>query len=126
MADGVPLTRLYRITAVFVAFAVAYGFLGLVPGQVMTLCLMFGPSLAVAGWLAADVRRTRVAAVYDAGWLFFLGWPLVVPWYALRTRGRAGWGLAAQLYLSAVAAPLGYLWGALLRWALRLVWRYAA
>jgi len=126
MADGVPLTRLYWITAVFVAFAIAYGLLGLVPGQVMTLCLMFGPSLAVAGWLAADTRRTRVAAVYDAGWLFLLGWPLVVPWYAVRTRGRAGWGLAAQLYFTALAAPLGYMWGALLREVGRFLWRYAA
>jgi hypothetical protein len=126
MTDGVPLVRLYRIIAVFVGFAVAYGLLGLIPGPVMTLCLMFGPSLAVAGWLAADARRTRVAAVYDAGWLFALGWPLVIPWYSWRTRGRAGWGLAAQLCASAVAPALGFGWGAVLRRALKLWWRYAA
>jgi hypothetical protein len=126
MPDGLPLSRLYRVIAVFVFFAVVYGLLGLTPGPVMTLCFLFGPSLAVAGWLAADTRRTHVAAVYDAGWLFALSWPFVVPWYALRTRGRAGWWLAAQLYSSVLAVPLGLAWGRVLRWALQTWVRYAA
>ena len=88
-------------------FAVAYGALRLTPGPIMSLCLMFGPSFAVACWLAADARRSHVATVYDAAWLVALSWPLAIPWYAVRTRGRRGWGLVAQLYASALAATLG-------------------
>jgi hypothetical protein len=56
--------------------------------------------------------------VYDAGLLFYVTWPLSVPRYVVRTRGRAGWGLAAQLYASALSGQLGYLAGATLRFFL--------
>ena len=126
MPDGVPLERLYRIIAVFVLFAVGYGLAGLMPGPIMVLCFSFGPLLAVASWLATDARHTRVGAVYDAGWLFAMSWPISIAWYAVRTRGRAGCWLAAQLYASMLAAPLGIIWGGAIRWALRMWLRHAA
>jgi hypothetical protein len=126
MPEGIPLERLYRVIAIFVLFAVGYGLAGLTPGPVMVLCFSFGPLLAVASWLAADARHTRVGAVYDAGWLFAMSWPISIPWYATRTRGRAGWWLAAQLYASTLAAPLGIVWGGTIRAALRVWLRHAA
>jgi hypothetical protein len=116
---GAPLGRLYLVAAIFAAFAIAYGALDMVPGPEMRLIFGLGPSLAVAVWLAYDSRRTHVAAVYDAAWLFYLGWPVVVPWYALRTRGRAGWWLAIRLYAIALIFPLGFAWGQMLRALLR-------
>jgi hypothetical protein len=91
-----------------------YGLFELEPTPPMPVLLWYGPAIAVATWLAADSRRTRVVGVYDAGFLFYITWPVTLPWYALRTRGRAGWGLAAQLYALAFSGQLGYLWGATL------------
>ena len=53
-----------------------------------------------------------------ASLFFYLTWPVTIPWYAVHTRGRAGWGLAAQLYVLAVVGRLGLAWGALLRWSI--------
>jgi hypothetical protein len=82
----------------------------------MYLLLGWGPVVAVAWWLALDSRRTQVVGAYDAGLFFYLTWPLTLPWYALRSRGRDGWALAAQLYGLALAGQLGFAWGALLRY----------
>ena len=113
--SSASLGRLYAVGTIFGLFGLAYGALAVPPSGPMRLCLGFGPALAVAAWLAADARRTHVAAVYDAGWLFAMSWPVVIPWYALRTRGRAGWWLAFQLYTIALAAPIGVFWGVVLR-----------
>ena len=122
---GASLAGLYLVAAIFLLFATAYGAVDLEPGAPMRLCLGAGPALAVATWLAADSRRTHVAAVFDAGWLFYLGWPIAIPWYAVRTRGRAGWWLAIQLYAIALAGPVGFVWGQLLR-ALARLWPWNA
>ena len=73
--------------------------------------LSFGPLLAVILWLQKDARRTGVGSVHDWGYFLLLAWPVVIPWYALKTRGRSGWRLTAGLfvlilsaYISAVAA----------------------
>jgi hypothetical protein len=118
--QGVPLTRLYLFAGACALFAVLYGLLGLEPAKGMALLLGYGPGLAVAFWLAADSKRTRLVNAYDAGLFFYLTWPLTIPWYAVRTRGRAGWRLAAQLYALALAGILGLLAGAVLRAALDL------
>src|SRR5881394_170 len=93
-----PMARLYLFVAACALFAIAYGFLGLEPSPFMGLLIAFAPSLSVAAWLAADTRRTGVAAVYDSGWLFYLSLPVTIGWYVFRTRGRAGWWLAIKLY----------------------------
>jgi hypothetical protein len=67
--------------------------------------------VAVAAWLAADARRTRTVLAHDTGFFFYLTWPLSIPWYAVRTRGRRGWRLAALLYILALAGWLGYIVG---------------
>lgn len=69
----------------------------------------------MAWWLAADSKRTRVVSAYDAGLFFYLTWPFTLPWYAIRSRGRQGWVLAAQLYALALVGPMGFVWGATLR-----------
>jgi hypothetical protein len=81
----------------------------------MAFLVGWGPTIAVACWLAADSKRTRVVSAYDAGLFFYFTWPVTMPWYAMRSRGRRGWVLAAQLYALALVGPLGFLWGAMLR-----------
>jgi len=61
---------------------------------------MAAACLAVQG----DARRLRTGYVLDLGFLLWVFWPLVIPWHALSTRGRRGWGLALGL-LGLVLAP---------------------
>ena len=116
--DGVPLTGLYLFCAACALFATAYGGLGIEPAPGMGFLLAWGPGIAVAWWLAADCRRTRLLAAYDAGLFFYLTWPFTLPWYARRTRGPAGWRLALKLYGLAVLGFVGFVWGATLRFFL--------
>ncbi|HET8836104.1 MAG TPA: hypothetical protein VFN08_15350 [Gemmatimonadales bacterium] len=111
----VPLTGLYAFSAICALFATGYGLLHLDPSPGMSFLLGWGPAIAVAWWLAADSKRMHVIGTYDAGLFFYLTWPLTLPWYAVRSRGRAGWALAVQLYAVALVGPLGFLWGGLLR-----------
>jgi hypothetical protein len=84
----------------------------------MAVLLIWGPPLAVAWWLAADSRRTRLFGAYDAGLLFYITWPVMLPWYAWRSRGRGGWTLVAKLYALGLAGQLGFAVGATLRFVL--------
>jgi hypothetical protein len=118
MSTPTPLMRLSWIVAPSTVFALAYGLLGATPGPLMTCCVSVVPPFAVAAWLAADARVTQVGAVFDAGWLFAMTWPVAVPWYAVRTRGMRGLGLAARLYLFALAPVLAFAVGYALRLAL--------
>jgi hypothetical protein len=114
MSAGVPLTRLYFFSACCGLFALVYGFLGAEPTPVMQMLLGLGPAVAVAAWLAADAKQTRTVLAHDAGFFFYVTWPLSIPWYAVRTRGRRGWRLAAQLYVIALAGWLGFIVGAVI------------
>jgi hypothetical protein len=112
---GVALGGVYIFSAICALFATAYGVLNLDPSPGMSVLLGWGPAIAVAWWLSADSKQMHVIRIYDAGLFFYLTWPLTLPWYAVRSRGRAGWALAAQLYALALVGPLGVLWGGLLR-----------
>jgi hypothetical protein len=104
--SGAPMSRLCLFCAACALFAKGYGLAELAPSRPMALLLWLGPAVAVAAWLAADGPT----------------WPVTITWYALRTRGRAGWGLAAQLYALALAGLLGFVGReGLLRALLRLV-----
>jgi hypothetical protein len=116
--DGAPLTHLSLFCGACALFAMLYGALEVEAGSGMALVLVWGPAVAVAWWLAVDSKRTGVIGAYDAGLLFYLTWPVTLPWYAWRSRGRDGWGLAAKLYGLAVAGQLGYVLGATLRFVL--------
>ena len=115
-ARGVPLTGVYLFSGICALFATGYGVLDLQPSPGMGFLLGWGPAIAVAWWLAADSKQTRLVGAYDAGLFFYLTWPLTLPWYALRSRGRGGWALMAQLYGLALVGQLGLIWGATLRY----------
>jgi hypothetical protein len=96
------------------------------PAPLLGLALLFGPPVAVAMWLAADTKYTRIANVADAGWLLYLALPVTIPWYAVRTRGRGGWRLALQLYLLALAGVLGFVCGATINFVYSVITELAA
>jgi hypothetical protein len=125
--SGVPLTRPYAAAVICGLFATGYGFFDVEPNPFMTLCLGLGPAVTVGAWLAADTRHTGVAATAanTPGWPFCLAWPIVLPWYAWRTRGRRGWWLVVRLYVVALAGLFGMLAGLTLR-LLAFVWAASA
>jgi hypothetical protein len=91
--------RVAKLAAVFCSFAAAiYAAVQTEPSPVVSLFLSGGPLLAVILWLQKDARRTGVGAVQDWGYFLLLAWPVVIPWYAFRTRGRSGWRLTAGLF----------------------------
>jgi polyferredoxin len=54
------------------------------------LIYLIGMLWAVGWWLRTDSRRRAVLSVYDLGFFLYLAWPLVMPYYLLKTRGAKG------------------------------------
>src|SRR3954470_21661847 len=111
--SGLPLVRLYVFCGVCALLAGVYGYLAIEPSPGMLLLIRTGPAVGVAAWLTGDARRTRAVMAQDAGLFFYLTWPLTIGWYAVRTRGREGWLLAARLYALALAGVFGLVFGKL-------------
>jgi hypothetical protein len=104
--------RTAHLTATFCsATAVIYAVSSAQPAPVVGLFMSFAPVVAVCAWLQKDTRVTGVASVHDLGLFFWLSWPFLIPWYALKTRGRSGWRLAAML-LGLACAPVMAAYGA--------------
>ena len=78
--------------------SITYTLLQAEPAPAVTLFVSLGPLFAVILWLQKDARRTGVGAVQDWGYFLWLAWPAVIPWYAFKTRGLAGWKLTAGLF----------------------------
>jgi hypothetical protein len=106
-----------KTTAVACSLAAAvYAAVQVDASPIATLFISFGPLIAVILWLQKDARRTGVVATLDWGVFLWIAWPLVIPWYAWRTRGRPGWHLTLGLFglilspsiASLVAAWLAY------------------
>ena len=96
--DDVTL-RVAKLAALVCSLAAAiYAGVQAEPSPVGALLLSGGPLATVILWLQKDARRTGVGAVHDWGYFLWLAWPLVIPWYAFRTRGRSGWQLTAGLF----------------------------
>lgn len=103
--------RVAKLAAVFSSLAAAaYAASQIQPAPVAALFLSVGPLVAVLVWLQKDARRTRVGAVQDWGYFLLLAWPVLIPWYAFKTRGRAGWRLLVGLF--------GLIWAPSISWAL--------
>jgi hypothetical protein len=97
-SDDITL-RVAQLAALFSSLAAAaYAATQSEPSPIVALFLSSGPLLAVVLWLQKDSRRTGVGAVQDWGYFLLLAWPIVIPWYAFKTRGRSGWRLAAGLF----------------------------
>jgi hypothetical protein len=76
------------------------------PAPLLSTFVSFGPVVTTVLWLHQDARRHKIAEVLDFGWFFMMFWIFVVPWYAFKSRGRAGWrlliGLVALIVLPAL------------------------
>ncbi len=87
------------LTAAFSSgVAVLYVLAEAEPAPVVQLFILWSPTLAVILWLQKDAARTKVGNVLDLGYFLLLALPVVLPWYAAKTRGRAGWRLFLGLF----------------------------
>lgn len=113
--------RLAKLTAAFCSFvSVVYAAIESEPSPVVALFLSFGPLFAVILWLQKDARRTGVGAVQDWGYFLLLAWPVVIPWYAFKTRGRSAWRLIAGLFSLIASAYVSWLVVAYFVWHLHV------
>ena len=44
----------------------------------------------IGWWLRTDSRKRNVAVVYDLGFFLYLAWPIVMPYYLVKSRGAKG------------------------------------
>ncbi|PYR59105.1 MAG: hypothetical protein DMF91_15625 [Acidobacteria bacterium] len=110
-----------KLAALFASLvAAAYAVAQIEPSPVIALFVSGGPLLAVILWLQQDARRTGVGSVHDLGYFLLLAWPIVIPWYAFKTRGRSGWRLTTGLF--------GLIGAAYLTWfsVAYVIWRFRA
>jgi len=112
-----PLHSVWVTSAVASFVAAVYALTGR-DAAVVSLFIGWAPAVSGVLWLQREARVREVRGVYEWGFLAFLLWPVVFPWYAFTSRGRAGWRLCLLLY-AAVFAPLVAVFVALLftvRW----------
>ena len=106
--------RVAIATAVFCSMISAlYTLAEIEPSPTVVLFWTFGPVLAVILWLQKDAQRTGVGAVQDWGFFLWLAWPVVIPWYAFKSRGRTGWRLLLGL-IALISSP--YIAGFVVAW----------
>jgi hypothetical protein len=75
-------------TSVFCTLVGAtYGFKGVEPSPLADTFLRYAPILAVVLWLHRDAGLTRRMQVQDLGIFLYAGWPILLPWHILKTRG---------------------------------------
>jgi hypothetical protein len=119
-SNDVTLT-VAKLAALFASLvAAAYAWAQIEPSPVIALFVSGGPLLAVILWLQKDARRTGVGSVQDLGYFLLLAWPIVIPWYAFKTRGRSGWRLTTGLF--------GLIGAAYVTWfsVAYVIWRFRA
>jgi hypothetical protein len=110
-----------KLAALFASLvATAYATAQIEPSPVIALFLSGGPLVAVILWLQKDARRTGVGLVQDLGYFLLLAWPVVIPWYAFKTRGPSGWRLTVGLFGLIGAAYVTWLLVAYVVWRFRV------
>ena len=102
-----PAVLLYVFVAV-TQFVVGFYLAGGVePPDAFSLLYALGFLWAVGWWLQSDSRERGVGWVLDMGLFLYVAWPVILPYYLLKTRGRKGLLvilLFAGVYVGALVA----------------------
>src|SRR2546425_13091752 len=102
-ASGLPtasLKTLFITVGICSFFVIVYGILSIEPHPFVRLVAAVAPLIAAISWLRADARARRVELVHDMGLFLWLAWPALLPWYAVRTRGRHGLPFALRVIVA--------------------------
>lgn len=106
------LCGIFLLATVSAAYNFAvYG--GVIRGSdLANLAAGYGTGYFAALWVLNDARATRYRPAYHYGLYLWLAGVVLIPHYLLRTRGRAGLGLAlglsAALWAPTATAIAGY------------------
>src|SRR6266850_7590918 len=94
---AIDLSRTLSPTVLLYSFVVITQFVyGLYLGQQIETpaaysLLHWATQLWIIGWwLRTDSRKRGVVWVYDPGFFLCIGWPLVMPYYLVKSRGAKG------------------------------------
>ena len=100
-----PLKSVYVTTAAASTVGVIYGLLGIPPSPLPFLFITLAALISVVSWVQRDAHLHHLAPIQDFGLFIYLLWPVLVPWYVVRTRGTRAWTLALLL-LTMVLTPV--------------------
>ena len=106
LADTTLRVAILTSLACGIAGAV-YTLAGIEPAPIMTLVLTFASPILVILWLQKDADRRGIGLVLDFGLFVWIAWPVILPWYAFRSRGRRGWRLLLGLMVLIFAPYIG-------------------
>jgi len=91
------LSKVSRVTAFLYLFLIITQFVtgvylasGLEQPPIFVLLYFFAFLWIIGWWLQEDARRRGISWVYDSGFLLYVAWPLVMPYYLLKSRGAKG------------------------------------
>lgn len=104
------------LIAITVLFAVELSFLSAYEEDVprtTELLWSFAFSFVMAWWVHSDRRIPGVGVPFEFDAFVFFGWPIAVPYYLWRTRGRRGvllsLGVCALFFVPNIVAIVVYL-----------------
>lgn len=94
---GKFLSRLTSPTALLYMFLILtqiatgiYLASGLEPSAFFTLIYAFGFLWIMGWWLRTDSSKSGVRWVFDMGLFLYVAWPIVLPYYLIKSRGARG------------------------------------
>jgi len=105
---GLPtasLKLLFGTVVVCTFFVLIYGVLAIPLNPFIHFVIIVAPTVSAISWLKADARARHVPLVHDMGLFLWIAWPVLIPWYAVKTRGRHGLPLALLVGF-AIITPL--------------------
>jgi hypothetical protein len=99
------LTNVYIVVAIASFFGAVYALLGESPPGVVSVFVQFGSLVAVGVWFRRYLTWSQQRVPFDYGLLFWFGWQVLIPVYAVRSRGARGWVLVGGLFGLVIAPP---------------------
>ncbi|MDH3474029.1 MAG: hypothetical protein OEM59_10080 [Rhodospirillales bacterium] len=82
-----PLGGMLLLFGLYAADSTLMAYHGAIPSEEAQIAYGFGFPLFLAWWVYNDRRRHGYPAPYEFEAFVFFAWPLMVPYYLLKTRG---------------------------------------
>ena len=85
-----PTGLLYLFLVLTQTATGAYRVSGIEPPASFTVVYILGFLWIIGWWLRADSRKRGISWVFDMGLFLYVAWPLILPYYILKSRGGKG------------------------------------